>query len=518
MAVKPSQPLYNEHQQVRQYPSSLTTDVLFYEARNVSLPKNEPPVYGTPHPNKADWPHHVLVFIEPRDEKGLQKWWYAADRANQDLYNWEWTDADLGGQKFKAVARTYVIRRDDFNAEEPTMGTVMDDIPEGVFVDQYLLSSREEKDAGDQIRSMYVVERRVFIKRVTIQDVAMDPRTGVPSRIVTTLYYRGETIDGTPVEELAANPSSAYWAIGADGYSKEIKQISENWFSVTESRAVSPVPEFTSESSRLAPERFFLPQQTSTFVTKTIGAHITTAALAQPQERVVINSVGNVSEIRDTWQGGQPLPLHGTTLDERTGETFLSTVETVPASVVAPLGPVDADGFVTTFAPGDASWALKERRSVVSPTSVEWVDIINYEWPPVLLQIWWDVWNAKAGRGSVVIPQVEYKEGFTGPQVVQVKQYWSKIPVAVIPPITMIPQGFTFRCPLFGLSVKPCLHPAIPIVVSTSPDDPEWEYTAVSRTFAPTNYVDWPNEIFWRESKPYRGGFLITEHTLNKPS
>lgn len=210
-------------------------------------------------------------------------------------------------------------------------------------------------------------------------------------------------------------------------------------------------------------------------------------------------------------------PNLGTSIDSRTGNTFLETVEVVPAATVAGGSTVGADGSVVTYEPVNTKWSLKVTRKAVDTAIRQWTDIVNYEWPAVLQSILFDVYDHKSG-GSAIYPSAFYKEGFTGPQKAEVTQYWQKTAPTVIPQLQMIPQGFQFACPLYNLRVSACLHPAVTLTCNIGTEDPDWEMAAVSRTFAATNYLDWPEQVFWRESKPYMGGYLVTEYTIQKPS
>lgn len=208
----------------------------------------------------------------------------------------------------------------------------------------------------------------------------------------------------------------------------------------------------------------------------------------------------------------------GTSIDQRTGRTFLETIELVEASSVVSGIEVEADGSVVTYDPLNATWSTKTTRKAVDVATRTWVDIINYEWPPVFGGIVLDTYTRKDGGGDAIYPSVIYKEGFTGPQKATISQYWQKATPTVITPNQMIPQGFSFACPLWSVRVDACLHGEITLFCNIGTEDPDWESAAISRTFAATNPTDWPSEVFWRESKPYMGGYLVTEYTILKPS
>ena len=68
------------------------SDLLFYEIRDGDVPKNKLWSYGDAHPDAAKFPNHELVFVAAEGGAGWQRWYYAANRENQHLYNWQFTD------------------------------------------------------------------------------------------------------------------------------------------------------------------------------------------------------------------------------------------------------------------------------------------------------------------------------------------------------------------------------------------------------------------------------------------
>jgi len=234
------------------YPSPLIGDVLFYEL--VHTDRLTVPAYGTPHPDTVRWPHHKLVFVRAKDEAGEHyQFWYAADRENQDLYNWESGIANLGGKKFDTVVRTYVIPRDSYNPEELQMGAVMPNIPVNRFPDpvtadndnttnndsppsytNHVLAERDQIQIGDkELDSIYVVEKRTYIKRCSITTIQTEDFFGIGGSRVDNLYYRGEVVDGSTVEVHFDTPNSTYWGWQEDGSQRDGQQLSENWFVIS---------------------------------------------------------------------------------------------------------------------------------------------------------------------------------------------------------------------------------------------------------------------------------------------
>ena len=223
------------------WPTPNHEDYLFYVERNGDLPINQNWVYGTSHPDVTKYPDHKLVYVSPQtvDRGKWSRWYYAAERILQDDYNWSTTIADIGGTKFDAVTREYLVLRADFDPATPTMGTAMPDTPAGKFDGEFVLAQRQQLAAPDQeLNSIFVFERRTYVKRATLSDVKMNDETGRVKKSVTNLYYRGETVSGTPIEELAADPSNAYWGQQTNGVFRELNQLSDNWFAIIESNVI----------------------------------------------------------------------------------------------------------------------------------------------------------------------------------------------------------------------------------------------------------------------------------------
>ena len=232
--------IVNEWQQVKTYPTPIPTDLLFYEIKDSNIPRNENWSYGDPHPNKTRYPNHELIFVTPV-EKGKnpsadQQWWYAAKRENQDLYNFSFSKADIGGTKFDSVMRSYVTLRSEFNPDVHVMGQVMPNSPSGLFAGDYVLAERSEKRINDQILDgLFVAEELTYVKKVNLTDNAFDERLGVNLARTTTLYYRGENVEGTPIETLVADDKNAYWGTQViEKVSRSGQQLSANWFAVIE--------------------------------------------------------------------------------------------------------------------------------------------------------------------------------------------------------------------------------------------------------------------------------------------
>lgn len=155
----------------------LVADVIFTEL--VDCNRRELPAYGTPHPDTNKWPNHKLGLIKPfadgkREE--IYTFYYVADREQQDLYNWEYAQANIGEQKFDAITRTYVIPRSEFSEEESF------ELTDSALID------RQIKRSGDpEIDSLYVIVQNTYAALSTLVRYDYDSEFGCFLRTSQTL-------------------------------------------------------------------------------------------------------------------------------------------------------------------------------------------------------------------------------------------------------------------------------------------------------------------------------------------
>ena len=218
------------------------------------------PSYGTAHPDTEKFPRHKLCYVKQADGEGLYfEYYYAADRRHQDDYNFEFSQADLGGNKYDTVVRTYVTLRSDFSdtdAEykagdampDPTSQFAAENIVEyhdgaGSTTDEelvstdYILMTRQQKRIGDQeLDSLFVVEQRVYFRRVDIVSQSLDPATGGMLKTVVKLVHRGEdfaTPQGNREAGTTGYEAEANWGLSTAGQNFETQQLSNDWWQVT---------------------------------------------------------------------------------------------------------------------------------------------------------------------------------------------------------------------------------------------------------------------------------------------
>lgn len=154
------------------FPTPIIGDVLFSEVRDCNR-GNPFPEYGSPYPNAAKWPDHKLVYIKPVDieRNEIFEFFYAADRENQDLYNFSSgyrnVVGNAGGREFRVVQRSYVTLRENFKPLDIEFGAAMPDVPEGKFEGvEYVFFDRQQQRINEQeLDSLYVAEVHTYIEK-----------------------------------------------------------------------------------------------------------------------------------------------------------------------------------------------------------------------------------------------------------------------------------------------------------------------------------------------------------------
>jgi hypothetical protein len=171
-------PLSPYRQDTRVFPTPLSSDVLFSELRDCT--RSEIPAYGTAHPDSRKWPDHKLVFVKQvgaDQREGLFEFYYAADRANQDLYNFSTGFDNIGGRagdrNFRIITRVYLTPRAEYNPVDIPFGTAMPDAPKGMFeVGEYIYFDKQQQKADiEELNSLYVIEAHRYIEKAVIEEI-----------------------------------------------------------------------------------------------------------------------------------------------------------------------------------------------------------------------------------------------------------------------------------------------------------------------------------------------------------
>ena len=156
------------------FPTPIIGDVLFSEIRDCNR-GNPFPEYGTPYPNANKWPDHKLVYIKPVDieRNEIFEFFYAAERENQDLYNFALGNKIIANREFRMVTRTYVTLRENFKPEDIEFGTPMPNVPEGKFDDvSYVFFDKEQQNMQqEELNSLFVLEAHTYLEAAVLDEV-----------------------------------------------------------------------------------------------------------------------------------------------------------------------------------------------------------------------------------------------------------------------------------------------------------------------------------------------------------
>jgi hypothetical protein len=183
-------------------------DLAFYETRRGLTPANRRWTYGEKHPNSRDYPNHELVAVVPQDHE-WERWYYAAPRADQHNYNWEYSEQG----DWEILGQTFFVKRCEFSlltSDYPA--------PDAELFDStgYVVTALEEQDVRDEtLQSLYVIVR---VRREKILDnpkvsTVLDPQTNT---------LRTVTVEKVPV-------GTAAEVVGEDGQYAEVQALNTRW-------------------------------------------------------------------------------------------------------------------------------------------------------------------------------------------------------------------------------------------------------------------------------------------------
>jgi len=142
--------------QIETHPTPDVADVLFWELRDRNIPSNRIRTYGDAHPNPLKWPNHTLVYVEPDDRDGFERWWYGATRSAQERYNYEIEYPYCGNTSFPRYKRAFVLLRSTYTPL--ALGSADPGNASAVLLEPEIVTN-----AGDEkIESLYIKVIRVF--------------------------------------------------------------------------------------------------------------------------------------------------------------------------------------------------------------------------------------------------------------------------------------------------------------------------------------------------------------------
>jgi hypothetical protein len=156
------------------FPTPIIGDVLFSEVRDCNR-GNPFPEYGTPYPNSNKWPDHKLVYIKPVDieRNEIFEFFYAAERENQDLYNFAFGNRVIGNREFRTVTRTYVTLRENFKPVDIEFGTAMPNVPEDKFegVNYVFYDKEQQNTQQEELNALFVIEAHSYVEEAVLDEV-----------------------------------------------------------------------------------------------------------------------------------------------------------------------------------------------------------------------------------------------------------------------------------------------------------------------------------------------------------
>jgi len=440
-------------------------DLLFYEVRDGDLPKNKSWTYGDPHPDAAKFPHHELVFVTAEGGAGWQRWYYAATRENQHLYNWQVTDTTDWPQ----IVQTFVVRRADFSVSSTY------EMPPAEFFPyplEWSATGVEERPINDDVLASTFVMVVVTRERLRVRQVL--------GTISVTTTAGSATISAT----------TAAMAVG-------------NYLE--------------------CPEAFLQPGVRVTSLTPPSSAVVSVGAFAAG------TFLANVARYADYELIGKEFDpdTNSTTSYRRikvpAGTTIPSGIQS-DGSVVE-LQPVNTLWSIknTKQASGLAGSAIngKASRTFQIVTNWAWPAVLDYVKITPVYADDSDIYSAVTGY---VTTPIFAADAYSGPCLATIIEEWtSKLPVVggdptwdstkltspYLPePTPLLPKSISFNSPLLDVGVPECLHDYITFYAANF----QQEYPA-------TNYTRWPGSVVASvELRPHQGGWLKRVMIVNCPS
>lgn len=188
-------------------------DLVFFISVDHRIPGNENVNYGDPYKgqNASRYPDHILVYVGPEeiDKEGARwsKHYYAADRDNQDNYNWE-LDGDT-------LTRTYLIRRALYRQKAQGAGGLLPGeftyppgaTPDSVYTN-YGFADDEVIRSDTELDSLFVFIRRKFLiptQTNVLYDETIEHNVSIVRQLIAKSATTGDSSPGIQVEREYGN-------------------------------------------------------------------------------------------------------------------------------------------------------------------------------------------------------------------------------------------------------------------------------------------------------------------------
>lgn len=151
--------------------------------------------------------------------------------------NWEPSNVSVGIGQFQGIAMKVVILASAFQPATPVLNSAL---PAGsIFSGQnYVLYSRECVRSGYDLEPLFRVEQRVYVRKITLRQNDFDEQFGQNLLSTQTLYHKDEIVSDITAEALFASPSNAYWGLQSNGYVREGRQLTPDWYVITDRQVV----------------------------------------------------------------------------------------------------------------------------------------------------------------------------------------------------------------------------------------------------------------------------------------
>jgi hypothetical protein len=507
-------------------PTPLVADVIFSE-RVVNQTKVVP-AYGTAHPNTARWPNHKFVFARERPEPEAQDvydYFYAADRANQDQYNFSFTKADIGGTRFDAVARTYVTLRSAFTPQTPAMGATMPNVPASLFAGDYVLAEKRQTRIGDkELDSLYVAEIHVYVKRCSIRQLGVDSLNGEMLTSTSTLYYASETVIEGVTEPQTITVTGTLTPDATD----TMNRVEDS----------GGFPQFSTEADGVTyPATRCYYNGTTWVLSRHTGATLIPYALWTSANCTLDDcpSPADATGWAPTLGVGVATPTGTPVFTDDTDYSPDVTAAQLFADPANAYWGIQTDGTQRVGRQLSCEWYEITVEQVVGGTFADGVVTVdtfstndNYSWPPVLDTFELLDWDRRDG-GTDIFPAVRMNpEGYSGPCKTVVTRTWSPTPFTIEAVTILQPTRIYYASPFFTMNVPECLHGLIAVQCDIGNTDPVYDENVgstryFSATGPPASGGDaantWPSTITaYDDQVPFRGGYLRTVRVVHRPT
>ena len=446
-------------------------DMAFFEMRDGSLPKNKEWTYGDSHPDGANFPHHELVFVASDGSDPVwQRWFYAAKRELQHLYNWEYSDTS----DWPRITQTFLVKRGDFS---PTATFDMPPLEYFPYPAEYSATGLEERPIGDEtLASLYVT--------VVITRERLYKRT-----VVTTLVQAATTLGST--------------AITHDSNSNVPEGVQ-----FLEGIGISPGTTRTRVSN--------------TSTTLSIPAYATGTGISVEVVTYPLLAIIGYEFDPDT---GSMKPYQRTKVPTGTTGTVIqpngSFSEIQPASTLWSIKTTkQATGLPGIAVNGVASRTFK------MVVQWSWPRVLNYVTIQPVYSDERDIYSAVTGY---ITTPIFLSEGYSGPCLATIIETWtSKLPKisseggsadwdsnslsTVYPlleqPSVLLPKAIDFNSPKLNVSVGECLHAPI-----------EFWSGSFYQFYPATSPSRWPASLLASvDLRPYQGGWLKKVMLVDAPT